>query len=117
MEMTGAGDLGVQVTQQLLAQIRPAFPQVPEPLWVELAESMDPAELTQLAVPVYDRHFTMGELQALIDFYATPVGQQVVRKLPIVAEESIAIGQQWGQAKAFEIIERLAEQGYQAQEF
>jgi len=115
MELTGAGDLGVQVSQQLFGQIRPAFPQVPESVWVEFAEFLNPAELTQLAIPIYDRHFTMGELQALIDFYTTPVGQQVVKKLSIVAEESIAIGQQWGQTKAVEILQRLAEQGYQPQ--
>jgi len=116
MEMIGAADLGVQVRQQLLSQIRPAFPQVPESLWAEFAESLDPAELTGLTIPIYDRHFTMDELQALIDFYTTPVGQQVVKKLPLVAQESNAIGQQWGETKALEIMQRLAEQGYYTQQ-
>ena len=117
MEMIGTADLGVQVSQQLLSQIRPAFPQVPESLWAEVAESLDPAELTGLAIPIYDRHFTMEELQALIDFYTTPVGQKVVKKLPLVAQESNAIGQQWGETKALEIVQRLAEQGYYTQQF
>ena len=117
MEMIGTADLGVQVSQQLLSQIRPAFPQVPESLWTEVAESLDPAELTGLAIPIYDRHFTMEELQALIDFYTTPVGQKVVKKLPLVAQESNAIGQQWGETKALEIVQRLAEQGYYTQQF
>ena len=117
MEMIGTADLGVQVSQQLLSQIRPAFPQVPESLWTEVAESLDPAELTGLAIPIYDRHFTMEELQALIDFYTTPVGQKVVKKLPLVAQESNAIGQQWGETKALEIMQRLAEQGYYTQQF
>ena len=117
MEMIGTADLGVQVSQQLLSQIRPAFPQVPESLWAEVAESLDPAELTGLAIPIYDRHFTMEELQALIDFYTTPVGQKVVKKLPLVAQESNAIGQQWGETKALEIMQRLAEQGYFTQQF
>ncbi len=116
MEMIGAADLGVQVSQQLLSQIRPAFPQVPESLWAEFAESLDPAELTGLTILIYDRHFTMDELQALIDFYTTPVGQQVVKKLPLVAQESNAIGQQWGETKALEIAQRLAEQGYYTQQ-
>ena len=116
MEMIGTADLGVQVSQQLLGQIRPAFPQVPDSLWAEFAESLDPAELTGLAIPIYDRHFTMEELQALIDFYTTPVGQQVVKKLPLVAQESNAIGQQWGETKALEIMQRLAEQGYYGQQ-
>ena len=116
MEMIGAADLGDQVSQQLLSQMRLSFPQVPESLWAEFAESLDPAELTGLAIPIYDRHFTMEELQALIDFYTTPVGQQVVKKLPLVAQESNAIGQQWGETKALEIMQRLAEQGYYRQQ-
>ena len=116
MEMIGAADLGEQVSQQLLSQMRLSFPQVPESFWAELAESLDPTELTGLAIPIYDRHFTMEELQALIDFYTTPVGQQVVKKLPLVAQESNAIGQQWGETKALEIMQRLAEQGYSGQQ-
>jgi len=112
MEMIGAADLGDQVSQQLLSQMRLSFPQVPESLLVEFTESLDPAELTELTIPIYDRHFTMEELQALIDFYTTPVGQQVVKKLPLVAQESIVIGQQWGETKALEIMQRLAERGY-----
>ena len=116
MEMIGAADLGVQVRQQLLGQLRPAFPQVPESVWAEIAEPLDPAELTGLAISIYDRHFTMEELQALIDFYTTPVGQHVVKKLPLVAQESNVVSQQWDETKALEIIERLAEQGYSAQQ-
>lgn len=116
IEMIGAGDLGVQVREQLLGQIRSVYPQVPESLWAEFAESLDPAELTGLTIPIYDRHFTMEELQALIDFYTTPVGQQVVKKLPLVAQESNAIAQQWGETKALEIVQRLAEQGYYTQQ-
>ena len=116
MEMIGATDLGAQVSQQLLGQMRLDFPQVPESLWAEFAESMDPAELTGLAIPIYDRHFTMEELQALIDFYTTPVGQQVVKKLPLVAQDSNVISQQWGETKALEIMQRLAEQGYYTQQ-
>jgi hypothetical protein len=116
MEMIGATDLGAQVNQQLLSQMRLDFPQVPESLWTEFAESLDPAELTGLAIPIYDRHFTMEELQALIDFYTTPIGQKVVNKLPLVAQESNAVGQQWGETKALEIMQRLAEQGYYRQQ-
>jgi hypothetical protein len=115
MEMIGAGDLGVQISEQLLSQMRPAYPQVPESLWAEIGESLDPAEFTGLAIPIYDQHFTMEELQALIDFYTTPVGKQIVKKMPVVAYESNVMGQQWGETKALEIVQRLAEQGYYTQ--
>lgn len=116
IEMIGAANLGVQVNEQILDQMRLSFPQVPESVWAEFTESLDPAELTELSIPIYDRHFTMEELQALIDFYKTPVGQQVVKKLPLVAQESNATAQKWGETKALEIMQRLAEQGYYGQQ-
>jgi hypothetical protein len=116
MEMIGAGDLGVQIRENLLSQVRPAYPQVPESLWTEIGETLDPAEFTAQVVPIYDQHFTMEELQALIDFYTTPVGQEIVKKLPIVAYESNVMGQQWGETKFREVIQRLAEQGYYRQQ-
>lgn len=115
MEMIGATEIGSQVSQQLLGQLHLEYPLVPESLWSEFTEFLDPAELTGLAIPIYDRHFTMEELQALIDFYTTPIGREVVKKLPIVAQESNAISQQWGDSKAFEIIDLLAKQGYYRQ--
>jgi uncharacterized protein len=112
MELTGAIELGSQFANALMSQLRPVFPEVPESLWDELMKSLNPDEATGMVIPIYDRHFTLAELQGLIDFYMTPLGQQVIRKLPLVAQESVAAGQRWGQLKAEELIRRLAEQGF-----
>jgi hypothetical protein len=66
MELTGAMDLGAQLSRSLLEQLRPAFPQVPDSVWAEFSKSLDPAETTELVIPIYDRHFSLSELQALI---------------------------------------------------
>jgi len=45
-------------------------------------------EMLQAMVPVYQKHFTKGEVDALIAFYSTPIGQKVLRELPAVTAEA-----------------------------
>jgi len=113
MEITGAADYGDQLSQNLMSQLKPAFPEVPDSRWPEVAESLDTSEVTERVVAVYDRHFDLDELRAMIDFYSTPVGQDVLQKLPLVMQESMQAGQSWGQAKAQEIVRDLAEEGHE----
>lgn len=113
MDLTGAADYGEQLSQNLMSQLRPAFPDVPESRWPEIAESLDTTEVTRQVVAVYDRHFELAELQAMIDFYSTPVGQDVLRKLPRVMQESMQAYQSWGHSTTREIVEDLAEDGFE----
>ena len=113
MELTGAADYGDQLSENRMSQLRPAFPDVPEERWTKVAGSLDTSEVTERVVAVYDRHFELAELQAMIDFYSTPVGQDVLQKLPIVMRESMQAGQTWGQSKAQEIVQDLSEDGFE----
>ncbi len=49
----------------------------------------------QLAV-VYMESFTEAELDGILAFYATPVGQKMTAELPVITEKSMQIGQMWG---------------------
>ncbi len=40
-------------------------------------------------VPAYQKHFTKGDMDALIAFYSTPTGQKVLRELPAVTAEGM----------------------------
>jgi hypothetical protein len=113
MNLTGAGTRGAQVAQGLLAQLKPIFPQVPDELWREFLASFGSDELTELIVPIYSRHFSLDEIRGLVAFYRTPLGEKVLATLPSITAESIRVGQEWGAAKARELIERLEERGYE----
>ena len=60
-----------------------------------------------LIVPVYAKHFTNDELDALIAFYQTPVGRKTVSVMPQVTQEAMQIGQRWGQSLGPIIVERV----------
>lgn len=44
--------------------------------------------IEELIVPIYAQHFSTEEIQELIRFYESPLGQRVVKTLPEVAEQS-----------------------------
>jgi hypothetical protein len=48
--------------------------------WDDLMDSM---------IPVYQKHFTKGDIDALVTFYGTPTGQKLLRELPEIAAESM----------------------------
>lgn len=113
MNLTGMEDIGAQVAEGLLAQLRPAFPTVPETLWAEIAESVTSEEIVKLSIPPYVKHFSEEELAGLIEFYKTPLGQTLLEKMPAVQYETMMIGNEWGQRKAGEIVEKLRSAGHE----
>ena len=46
-------------------------------------------EMLQAMVPAYQKHFTKGDMDALVAFYAAPTGQKVLQELPSVMAESM----------------------------
>jgi hypothetical protein len=46
-------------------------------------------EMMQTMVPAYQKHFTKGDMDALIAFYSGPTGQKVLRELPAVMAEGM----------------------------
>lgn len=112
LALTGSGDLGRQTMQQLLVSMRQAMPQVPEEFWQEFMAKANPERIADLIVPIYMKHFTDTEIDAMLAFYKSDAGQSVVRKLPVVTQESILAGQEWGQAMAGEIVQELKVKGY-----
>jgi hypothetical protein len=48
--------------------------------WDEMLDSM---------VPVYQKHFTKGDIDHLVAFYSGPTGQKVLRELPAITAEAM----------------------------
>jgi len=46
-------------------------------------------EMLQAMVPVYQRHFTKGDVNALIAFYSSPTGQKMLHELPSIMSEAM----------------------------
>jgi hypothetical protein len=105
--LTGSGNLGKQVATQLIASFQKAIPDVPASFWEEFAKEIDANELVELIVPIYDRHFSHDEVKAIIAFYESPAGRKLVSKLPEITQDSMGVGQAWGQKLGARVQARL----------
>lgn len=46
-------------------------------------------EMLDAMVPTYQKHFTKGDMDALIAFYSAPTGQKVLKELPAIMAEAM----------------------------
>jgi hypothetical protein len=46
-------------------------------------------EMLQTMVPVYQKHFTKGDIDGVVAFYASPTGQKLLREMPTLMGESM----------------------------
>ena len=107
LQLTGAGEMGVQVMRQMIAAFKAGSPDVPEEFWDGFMAEINPDELVELVVPIYLEHLTLEEISAAIEFYQTPAGQSLLKKMPIIMQDSMAAGQQWGAELGQSVVERL----------
>ncbi len=66
-------------------------------------------ELTDMLIPVYSKHLTLDDLKGIIQFYESPAGKKLASKNPLIVQESMVIGQEWGYKIGMEIQKKLEE--------
>lgn len=110
--VTNAANLGTMVMDQVIGALKPQLTQVPESFWKDFRSEIKAGDLEAMEVPIYAKHFSDADLQALIDFYSSPVGKRVISEMPAVTQESMAAGQAWGRAIAQRAIDKAKAKGY-----
>jgi len=107
IQLTGGGNLGKQVMAQMVDSFRKANPKIPDQFWTEFLASVNPKQIEDLVVPIYVKNLTPEEMRAAIQFYSSPAGQSLTRKLPVIVQQSMVVGQQWGQQLAADVAQRI----------
>jgi hypothetical protein len=67
-------------------------------------------EIIDQIAALYARNFSVEELREVVAFYRGPTGQKFVQKLPLITQESMVIGQRFGQSIGAEIRGRIVEE-------
>jgi hypothetical protein len=112
MDVTGVAELMGEMGGMLITQLKSMAPDVPESEWGQYEKRLQGKTLIDMSVPFYAKHFTPEEIDQLIKFYSTPVGQKTIETMPLVLRESMQAGQKWGQETGMKIIEDLEADGY-----
>lgn len=92
------------IFDQMISQYQSTNPSVPSSYWEKLREKVDYKELQSKVANVYANHFTSEDIDGLIKFYQTPLGQKTIKELPQIMQESMAVGQEWGTEMATKIL-------------
>ena len=97
LRLVGMEKLMGQMKEQMFTMFRQKITNVPEDYWKRAEAKFDMAELIQLIIPLYDKYYSIEDLKAVNAFYESPVGQKVLSTLPQITQESMKIGQAWGE--------------------
>lgn len=67
-------------------------------------------ELTSAIAAVYARNFSVDDMRQLAAFFRTPVGVKYLEKAPVLVQESMQIGNRFGQETAGDLERRVKEE-------
>jgi hypothetical protein len=97
---------------QMFGMMKQQQPQVTNDFWVSLEDEMLKTSITDLIdllVPIYQKHLSLDEINQLTAFYGSPIGKKFAEKTPLITQESMAAGQQWGMKIGQKIIDKIKE--------
>ena len=102
-----AGDMGLQIVDQLIGTMKQSIPGAPEEFWVSFRKKVKSEDLVATLVPVYARNLESEDVEEMIRFFRTPAGQRFLDKQPVILRESMEAGRTWGEKLALQAIEEL----------
>ena len=108
MNITGAQNRGEMMLGQMLPALKQSIPDASEEFWQDVTAEMNIEELMQSIVPVYQQHLTEEDLQDILAFYETPAGKNLLKSQPAIMQQSMQIGQQWGQQVFVKVMQKHA---------
>lgn len=112
VEVRNTGRLAVQTLAVIIEQQKQKFTQVPDDIWTKIQSEIKAEDLNRQVAPVFVKHFSFDELQEMLKFYKSPVGQKMIAKSTVLGEESAKVGREWGITVSQQILARLKEEGY-----
>lgn len=107
LKITGALDVGNQVMGKMLETMMDGEDERKRKIAEAFASKLDMHELTDQMVMLYADHFTTEEVQAIVAFFKSEVGQKLVAETPAMMEKSMKLGQMWAQVKLGELLEEM----------
>ena len=79
------------------------------PIMVKEFSAMKDGMLAEIAT-IYAKAFSKDELKAFIAFYKSPAGDKLARLTPMLAQQTMAAGQRFGQQVAARVAERMRDE-------
>jgi hypothetical protein len=115
LEVAGTEATFKVAIKQMFEMFKQQKTNVPDSFWVDFEKEFSTAsmdDLVDMLSPIYQKHISEADLKKIIEFYQTPVGKKYAEKTPLIMQESMQVGQQWGMKIGERFQEKLKAKGY-----
>jgi uncharacterized protein len=117
MEITNTSKLGDNMQEYISNQVRnymsrsmdaATLPKFMDAFNQKFAQNAPSKNVTDAMVPIYDHAFSKQEIDGLVQFYESPLGQHVVQVLPQVLQESQDAAAKMDQEAALNVLRGMS---------
>lgn len=88
MDAIGLGRSLSQMNTQIATSMKQSLPCVASNYWQDFIDQNGSNEFIGRLVPVYQKHFTADEVDGMVKFYSSPLGQKVLTEMPAAMAEA-----------------------------
>ncbi|HMF91947.1 MAG TPA: DUF2059 domain-containing protein [Candidatus Angelobacter sp.] len=82
----------------------------------DIVDTMSMDDMIDAIIPIYQRHLTKTDIDELIRFYSSPVGQKLLHEQPQIIQESMQAGAAVEQKRMDEIKAKIAQRAQEMME-
>jgi Uncharacterized protein conserved in bacteria len=101
----------MQMSSQMSSIMGQALPCVPASFWSGFINAGNENDVLNRMVPIYQRHFDAQDIDGLLKFYRSPLGQKMITQMPVTMAEGMKVGQQWGRERGMQMMGELELKG------
>lgn len=99
--------IAIEGAKQMIALYSESQKDVPQSFWKEFQKEIKSEDLINMYVPIYMKHYSEEDVDGMLTFYKSAVGQKVINSTPAVMEDSMEAGKEWGQKIGMKLVERM----------
>ncbi|WP_294310731.1 DUF2059 domain-containing protein [uncultured Chryseobacterium sp.] len=115
IEVIGVSKMASLGAKQFIDAYKENYKMIPDEFWNEFLKEVSSEEFSKLYIPIYAKYYSESDLDELIRFYKTPLGQKIITNTPLIMKESVEVGRDFGQKIGKRLVEKLSEaKGYQS---
>lgn len=96
--------------EQMIEIFKPQYPNIDTNEWDKILKDFFQKSINQyieISIPIYQKHLSKSDLEEIIKFYQSPIGQKFSQSNALITKELMTISQQWGMELSKKLIEEI----------
>lgn len=94
LELSGAGKVGIQVMNQMMTSFKSTYSHASQQFWDDFKKEVKAKDMVDLVIQTDEKHYSEQDIEQLIIFYKSPIGQKTIALTPLITQESMIARQE-----------------------